>query len=182
MATKICPKCKEEIQSDASKCKHCNADLRNWFIKHKIITGILVLLVIGIIGSSLNKSNSIKTVENSLPGNSVKETQVIEPPIKITAVELVKAYEENEVKADQTYKGKTAIITGTIKDIGVMFSQTFVTLSSGKEFSISDIQCFFTDQTQIDKVAKLSKGSQLTVQCKIDGKSLNVSVRDCIIQ
>jgi hypothetical protein len=53
--TMKCPQCKEDIQLGAKKCKHCQADLRNFFVKHKILTGFLVLLVfiifISVIGS-----------------------------------------------------------------------------------------------------------------------------------
>jgi hypothetical protein len=49
--TKKCPKCGEEIQLAAKVCKHCSADLQNWFFKHKVLTVILILFIIGIIGS-----------------------------------------------------------------------------------------------------------------------------------
>ncbi|EKD94436.1 MAG: hypothetical protein ACD_26C00051G0001 [uncultured bacterium] len=179
-----CPKCQEEIQADAKKCKHCQADLRNWLVRHKIITGILVLFGLGIISSALGNTDSTNNSNstNYLPNKNVEANQVVEIPIKITAIELANAYEKNEVKADKDYKGKTLEITGTIKEIGTILSQTFIVLSSGKEFSITDIQCFFDDQAQIDKIAELSKGNQITVQCKVDGKSLNVGVRNCIIK
>lgn len=41
--------------------------------------------------------------------------------IKITAIDLAKAYEENEVKADKDYKDKNVEVTGKIKGIGIIF-------------------------------------------------------------
>ena len=177
-----CPKCKEDIQPGAKKCKHCQADLRNWFVKHKIVTGILVFFGIAIIASAFNNPDSSNVSENSASTGNLQAEKVTEAPISITAVELADAYEKNEVKADKDYKGKSLEITGTIKEIGTVLSQTFVVLSSGKEFSITDIQCFFDNQAEIDKIAELTKGNQVTVQGKVDGKSLNVSVRGCILK
>lgn len=54
LATKKCSKCKEEIQINAVRCKHCGADLRSWFGRHPIITIIIVLpLSISIISTIL---------------------------------------------------------------------------------------------------------------------------------
>lgn len=55
--TKSCPKCKESILREAKKCKHCGADLRNWFFKHKIITVIIILFVFGVIKTSLDENH-----------------------------------------------------------------------------------------------------------------------------
>lgn len=63
--TKKCPKCQEDIQLGAKKCKHCGADVRNWFVRHKVITGILILFVIGIIGSAMGGENSDQGINNS---------------------------------------------------------------------------------------------------------------------
>lgn len=62
---KKCPKCQELIQSNATKCKHCGADLRNWFLKHKIITGILILIVLVIGLSRLGNSTKTSDVSQS---------------------------------------------------------------------------------------------------------------------
>ena len=59
--TKKCPKCKEEIAGDAKKCKHCGADLRNWFVRHKVLTVILALFVIGIIGAAAGGGDTTTT-------------------------------------------------------------------------------------------------------------------------
>ncbi|MEK9165766.1 MAG: hypothetical protein AAB525_02815 [Patescibacteria group bacterium] len=182
-----CPKCKEDIQLGAKKCKHCGADLRNWFVKHKIMTAILIIIGIGIIGSAMGGNETKNTSDNSSTANNSQEAKkeeskkevAVVAPIKITAVDLAKAYEENEVKADKDYKDKKVEVTGKIKDIGVILDQTYVVLSSGKDFSMTDIQCFFDDKAQIDKVSELKKDATITVQGVVDGKSLNVGVKKC---
>ncbi len=72
---KICKSCRKEIDSKAKKCPHCRADQRNWFLRHPILTGILVLIVISIIGSASdgNKSNQGNTGDNSSKASQQKE-------------------------------------------------------------------------------------------------------------
>src|SRR3990167_2716879 len=60
---KNCSECKEEIADEAVKCKHCGTDLRNWFLKHKILTILLGLVVffifIAIVGNTANGDKDI---------------------------------------------------------------------------------------------------------------------------
>ena len=44
MPEKKCPYCKSAIPGDATRCSHCQANLRNWWRRHPIWTTILVLL------------------------------------------------------------------------------------------------------------------------------------------
>jgi hypothetical protein len=184
--TKKCPKCKEPIQAGAKKCKHCGADLRNWFARHKILTGILIIIGIGIISSALSDDSTQPTSETSKNSTTTQVTAE-EPkkeiaPIKISAVDLAQAYVDNEVKADQDYKDKKVEVTGKINDIGVILDQTYIILSSGKQFSVTDIQCFFDDKNEINKITELKKGDTITAQGVVDGKSLNVSVKKCVLK
>ena len=43
---KQCPHCKSDIDAEATKCSQCQSDLRNWFIKHKFVSGILILIAV----------------------------------------------------------------------------------------------------------------------------------------
>lgn len=43
--TKKCPKCMTEIDKKASVCPNCKTDLRNWFVRHWIISILLLMFV-----------------------------------------------------------------------------------------------------------------------------------------
>ena len=58
MAIKKCKECGSEVSSKAKNCPQCGADQRNFFGKHKIISSILVLFVLGIIGSLMGGDDS----------------------------------------------------------------------------------------------------------------------------
>lgn len=45
--TKICKYCASEIPSKANTCPKCQKDLRNWFVRHYMITFFLVIIAIG---------------------------------------------------------------------------------------------------------------------------------------
>lgn len=76
--TKKCPKCQEEVLKDAKKCKHCGADLRNWFMRHKIITALFVFYLIGSVfmnGANNVKNNNVSTSGN-VQGNTKEEQKI----------------------------------------------------------------------------------------------------------
>ena len=104
--TKNCPKCGELIQVSAKKCKHCQADLRNWFARHKILTVILALILIGIIGSA--GGSKTEKVAKKDEGARVENTDVKETKseVPIPAKEEIKMY-----KVGDSVKLGGAIVT-----------------------------------------------------------------------
>lgn len=77
MALKICKKCGAEVSSKGI-CPKCGKDQRNFFIKHKVVTFILILAVLGaIVGASgsENKSNSTVSSTTSSTTSSVTTEQ-----------------------------------------------------------------------------------------------------------
>lgn len=109
------------------------------------------------------------------------EEQKPEYEIEVTAKDLAKAFDENEIRANQNYKGKIAKITGKISDIGEAFGQTYIVLSNEDDtFSnFVEVQCFFKDKDEINKIAEKNKGDKTVIIGEIDGKSLNVTVSNC---
>ncbi|WP_438312326.1 OB-fold protein [Sporosarcina sp. FA9] len=99
-----------------------------------------------------------------------KEPEVEKPKeeaIVISAVDLYSAYDDNEIAADQKYKGKQLEVTGTIKDIGKdILDSMYITLDTGDV--LGSIQVYFP-KDDADSVAALSKGQDVTVIGKGDG-------------
>lgn len=58
---KKCKSCKTEIDAKATKCPHCKTDQRNWFRRHPILTGLLILFVIGVFASGGSKTSTTST-------------------------------------------------------------------------------------------------------------------------
>ena len=73
MAMKICKECGSEVSSKGV-CPKCGKDQRNFFVKHKVITFILAIIVLGAVitttGGMKNSNNNTATT-----GTTVTQTQ-----------------------------------------------------------------------------------------------------------
>ena len=105
-----------------------------------------------------------------------KEQELVE--IKqndISAPQLTAAYEENEVNADQNFKGKTFYVTGRITEIKKdILDDIYVTLQGDEMFR--EVQCYFNDAST---ASQLRKGMKVTFRGKCDGLMMNVQMKNC---
>lgn len=75
---KKCKSCQSEIDPKAIKCPHCQADQRNWFGRHKIVTGIILFIVImGVIGNLASSSSDTKSPKATLADQSQKNKPTV---------------------------------------------------------------------------------------------------------
>lgn len=155
----------------------------------KLKTVLIVLLALAIIGAIFGQGedDTQKVVDNT--GNTTASSDVtkeatpttapVEEVITLTSSDLMTAYKENEVKADNLYKNKKLEITGTVKSIGKdIFDSVYITLSE-EEYALESIQCYFKEQSEIDKVAELKEGDTVTVIGTCEGGTLNVLIKKC---
>lgn len=180
-----CKECGQEIDQNSIKCIHCGADQRIFFRQHKILTGMIIIAILGFIWVALSggKSNPITPPAanpNSASANS--SDQQNPESIKVTAEELVAAYRASELNANRAYKGKAAEIAGTVAGSGVSSGRTYIIISSSTNFSHTNVQCFFNDSVEIGKVSNLKKGDSVVVHGFIEGKTLNIQVNNCILE
>jgi hypothetical protein len=147
---KKCKSCQTEIDSKASKCPHCQADQRNWFAKHKILTAILVLILIGIISSSGNKSSNTSINNRGTAQNGTKKEEVMaklndtvtdkDLVFTATAVSTAKLLGNSYTKKDA--QGTFYVVTLNVKNTGketatIDSSMIKITDSQGRKFDRS---------------------------------------------
>ena len=191
-----CKVCGKEI-SKGAKCPNCGKDSRCFVSRHKVLTVIGGLVIIGALGSitggnSNNKISDSKQTSVSVENSDSKQTSVsnensnkkqMEPELNISATELINAYKENEVKADKMYKGKIVEVNGIVDaiDSGID-DKAIVRLSDGDEFSFDNVQCCIDDENQ-DKACELKKGENVTIIGKADGEIAGTPfIKDCKIK
>jgi hypothetical protein len=89
------------------------------------------------------------------------------PPLDIDARKLAAAYEENEVAADDKYKGRSLRVAGTVQAISKDFmGDVYVQLASQNEFMPTNA---YVEKSQRAAAAGLKKGQRITVLCTGDG-------------
>ena len=190
-----CKVCGKEI-SKGAKCPNCGKDSRCFVSRHKVLTVICGLVIIGALGSitggnSNNKISDSKQTSVSVE-DSNKQTSVsnensnkkqMEPELNISATELINAYNENEVKADKMYKGKIVEVNGIVDGIDSgIDDKAIVRLSDGDEFSFDNVQCCIDDENQ-DKACELKKGDNVKIIGKADGEIAGTPfIKDCKIK
>jgi len=109
--------------------------------------------------------------------DSDKDTQKVQSQAAsytLSADQLYKEYDTNEVAADAKYKGKVVIVSGKIQDIGTDIMDDAYIVIGGEGF-LDGVQCTFTESGKAS-VARLSKGQQVTVKGEVGGKIGNVLV------
>ena len=191
-----CKVCGKEI-SKGAKCPNCGKDSRCFVSRHKVLTVIGGLVIIGALGSitggnSNNKISDNKQTSVSIENSDSKQTSVsnensnkkqMEPELNISATELINAYKENEIKADKMYKGKIVEVNGIVDaiDSGID-DKAIVRLNDGDEFSFDNVQCCIDDENQ-DKACELKKGENVTIIGKADGEIAGTPfIKDCKIK
>lgn len=72
MSLKNCKECGAEVSSKGV-CPKCGKDQRNFFVKHKVITFILIVIVIGAIAAASGSGN--KTNNSNQTNTAVEQKQ-----------------------------------------------------------------------------------------------------------
>lgn len=129
-----------------------------------VLLGSLVGLAIlgSIFGPSKEEMAAIEAKEEASRTAAAKAQR--EAAIKVSAVQLFRAYQANEARAQRDYGGNLLEVTGTVDGVALDFSdEPFVTL-------VTDNQ-FMSAQAELTKAAQaasadLSKGQKITLLCQ----------------
>lgn len=181
---KKCKSCKSEIDSKATKCPKCGTDQRNWFMKHKIITGILVIIIVfGLIGAAGGSKSSNTSSSSNGSSDTYTQTTAAKPtPMVIDATALVGEYDKNKLAAQDKYTGKVVQTTAFIDNISSDITESYylsLKPSDDQYYTGTTLQCYFNDKSAL---TSLSNGQQVTVQGTMQDMSLGiVEMKDCSV-
>lgn len=141
-------------------------------------------LIISIAAYNVGEKSKVETVStsNQKVQETVREEKKKEQAIQVDITKILSDYKNNEVAADNRYKGKLVEVTGLVDDIkkGLM-DDLYVTIGTGEQFEIPQIQAFFDDEMN-SQLSQLNKGELVTVVCRVDGLMMNVLLKDCSIR
>jgi tRNA_anti-like len=101
-------------------------------------------------------------------------------PDRIDLADLLSGYHDNELRADEKYKGKVIEFKGTVGDVR-QSSIGGITVNFGSASSrFMHAHCFF-DALQAKKVSALSRGDRVWVRGRVQGLMMDVLVQHCEI-
>ena len=123
--------------------------------------------------------------DNPVDSGTQDEVQSQQPEpqpeyIEVTATELIAAYDENEVAADNKYKGQILTVTGVVGSIGKdIVDDAYVTLKDeSSDYSFTSVQCYFADDN-LDDIAGLKEGDRVVIVGECSGGTMNVLLKKC---
>lgn len=113
-----CKACGKEIAKGVKKCPHCGKDQRNWFMRHKILSFIGVIILISIIGGIASGGNNSDTNRTSTSSGTKGKTETIykvNQPITVNEnAEVVITKVEQRDQVGSQYVNKKASEGGTL--------------------------------------------------------------------
>ena len=171
------------IEEDASSETNNESSEEHKDKDSKLSPGAIIALVIG--GLILVGLVASLTQENGEDRNAGKSVQPVATPtpevIRITAGEILAAYDNNPIRAEAQYKGRIVDVSGIVSDIDKVLGQAYVSLKANKEdFGLITFQCIFKDRA-VSQLATLDQDQTVTVRGKVHDKNFlgGVVATDC---
>lgn len=168
---KACPRCAETIKAAAVVCKHCGYELNGANAaqpterkKGSKLGKIIGYVALGFIGLMILGAIVGPADEQASAGNDVAEKEIASvSALQVTAQELFRAYEKNEMAAQKKYGGQPLEVSGYITAIELDFmNNPTVSLDTGEIFQ--HVTLHF-DKSYGDKTAELGKGEHFVAVC-----------------
>ena len=152
------------------------------------VVGIFVgLVVIGALFGGDNKGSAPANQSNApAPAQSNGATPAPTPApaaVSVTATELTKAYKDNEIAANDKFKGKQLMVSGKIESIeaGITDKPELV-LAANVDYGMSNPRATLAD-SDLDKAKSLKKGQNIKMLCVGNSEVAGTPMlEDCKIQ
>jgi RNA polymerase subunit RPABC4/transcription elongation factor Spt4 len=161
-----CVACGNDIAQAAKMCPRCGTSQRT---RSGAGLPIVLLLIVGVVAIAAIVANYEETKK--------KEAVRIEPAIEVTAVQLQKDYDANEVAADEKYRGHILRVSGKVSSINKNIVDDPYVIMRTKDFG--GVHAHFQSAGPL---AELKKGEAISVRCRGDGFMVtSPMLRDCVL-
>lgn len=154
----------------------------------KVLLVLMVLGLCGVAGCIVCIGAGAKAVNDAVVTAQASAKQADEAAkaaaVRVEIGTLVQEYKNNEVRADEAYKGKYVVTAGRVREISKDFTDSMIVLIeplNAKPFDFPIVACYPPESEKAD-AAKLNKGSLVAVKGRVDGKIvMNIVVRECAL-
>jgi hypothetical protein len=154
----------------------------------KVLIALLVIGVCAVGGCVVCVGVGAKAVSDAVvtaqASASAKDAAAKAAATQVEIGVLVQEYKNNEVRADEAYKGKYVVTAGRVREISKDFTDSMIVLVeplNAKPFDFPIVACYPPESEKAD-AAKLNKGSLVAVKGRVDGKVVtNIIVRECAL-
>ena len=152
----------------------------NWFMRHKIITGIIVLVILVAVVSSGGDTETPSS--NTSSETATEQTQQVEYE-QVNTNTMIDTFDNNQLAAEKQYKDKHVEFTAQIKNISEdIVGTSFLSLApvnAGEYYVGTTLKCSFKNS---DDLLTVSNGETVTLQGKVKEQSLGIiTIDDCQI-
>uniref|UniRef100_A0A2P2IAG4 Immunity protein n=1 Tax=Hirondellea gigas TaxID=1518452 RepID=A0A2P2IAG4_9CRUS len=84
-----CKACNKDIAKGVKKCVHCGKDQRGFFMRHKFLSGFMILILISILGGALDENEQSSSNNQTVPRETVSNNV---PREYMSALKKAKTY------------------------------------------------------------------------------------------
>lgn len=149
---------------------------QSWFAKHKILTGFLVIILIGMIGNVMNGGSTTTSSTTASPTPVATQEIVYE---KVDAKSFIAEFDENQLSAESKYKSKYVELKAKIKNISEDIGGTpFLSLepaNAGEYYMGTTIKCSFKSK---DELMNVKNDQAITVKGQVKSQTLGIITLD----
>ena len=144
-------------------------------------TAILLLLLTGLWSVACNrdkKTDPTWTLQDMPPPKLLQKEMadtIENNSLSVSASQLSADYIANEIKADNIYKGRALIVTGTIQEITRGITGNIYVVLTGSN-RMRTVFCYFDNE---EKAAGLKKGQEVSFKGICEGLMMSVIVNHC---
>ncbi|WP_408585951.1 OB-fold protein [Novosphingobium sp.] len=150
--------------------------------KKKLGCGMIALIIVGgifglgVIGSMIPDADKGAGGAAGEAGAAVASA----PPVSVTSAELARAYDENEVAAQQKYQDKVLLVSGRVESIELdLTNDPVIHLDGLNEYQPVSVHL---EKDASAQASALKKGQHLGVQCVKVGEVMGYpQLSDCVI-